>query len=512
MTNAESQESIEYKLKRLKLLEEKKKLRDELPHLYGYKSYPWTTEFLNSTNKMVLMTKGNQVGGSSAQIRKCIHWATDPYIRKEVFKKEPHEQLVFLYFMPTLKLFAREFHTKWIPQFMPRGKQRESGPYSWRADYDNKKLEYINFIEFPQANTLILCISYTGDIHGSMQALSPICIFADEEMPTNVYPEVAARLSATGGWFHMNCTPTRGEKLWDDAFNGDKFPGAHKMRVSQYDCIKFEDGSPGVHSFEKIKAFEMSLPSERDIAVRVHGRFEKLEGLVYDAFDIKVNSKPLEIDSPYYYAGIDYGSGGKGHASAIVIIAVSSDFKAARIHNFWKGNNFERTTCDDVIKKYIEMSKGLNITSAFYDWAAADLATIASRIGLSLQKANKDKKKGSATLNSLFKNCMLEVPDTEENLELIQELNKHRHDVPDRFAENHGIDALRYCIVDVPWDYSDIKISDDLLKTDDQEEDRNAKKKKLDVYSRALRDGVYFEDPDNSDLEINAYNQLYRGY
>ena len=95
------------KLERIKLLEAKEKAKLELPHLYGQKFYPWSREFFESTHPMVLMTKGNQVGGSSVQIRKMIHWATDPDIRKSVFGKDPNEQLLFLYFMPSLNLFAR---------------------------------------------------------------------------------------------------------------------------------------------------------------------------------------------------------------------------------------------------------------------------------------------------------------------------------------------------------------------------------------------------------------------
>lgn len=457
--SVDQQESIKLlKIEKLKALEAEKKRRDSLPHLYGQKFYNWSRLWFEDTTKFSLMFKGNQVGGSSVQIRKCIDWATDPVKRKELFNKDESEMLVFLYFMPSLNLFAREFHTKWVPQFMPRGEAREVGLYSWEAQYDEKKLESINFIKFKEANTLVITLSYSSDVHKAMQAMSPSAVFADEEMPAHIFGEVIARLSATKGYFNMTCTPTRGEKLWEDAYSNRKFPDAFKLQVSQYMCQFFEDGTKGVHSLEDIRRFEQTLPTQRDIDVRVHGKFSKIAGLVYQQFDREKNTKALKIDTPLYYAGVDYGSGGiTGHPSAITILAVDANFKKARVHKFWRGDN-ERTTAGDLFQKYLEMSEGLQIVRRRYDWAAADFATIAQRNGCMFEKANKNKEQGVSIINTLFKNQMLEIPNNEENEKLMQELESFKVGDKVNRAENDGCDSLRYAITDIPFDFGDLTL------------------------------------------------------
>ena len=56
----------------------------DLPHINtkkeygGIPFYAWQRSFFASTNKMVLLTAANQIGKSSIQIRKIIHWATIP--------------------------------------------------------------------------------------------------------------------------------------------------------------------------------------------------------------------------------------------------------------------------------------------------------------------------------------------------------------------------------------------------------------------------------------------------
>src|SRR4051812_44697529 len=53
------------------------KLRIGLPHLHGWKWYPWARAFFESTRKLNFLCAANQISKSSTQIRKCIDWATD---------------------------------------------------------------------------------------------------------------------------------------------------------------------------------------------------------------------------------------------------------------------------------------------------------------------------------------------------------------------------------------------------------------------------------------------------
>ena len=65
------------KQRELELLKKKLKLKDELPHLYGFPWYAWAKEYFMSRNPMCFLTAGNQLSKSSSQIRKCVDWATD---------------------------------------------------------------------------------------------------------------------------------------------------------------------------------------------------------------------------------------------------------------------------------------------------------------------------------------------------------------------------------------------------------------------------------------------------
>ena len=50
------------KLEKLKLLEEKARVVRGLPHIYGFKDYKWSREFLDSNERTILLTAANQLG------------------------------------------------------------------------------------------------------------------------------------------------------------------------------------------------------------------------------------------------------------------------------------------------------------------------------------------------------------------------------------------------------------------------------------------------------------------
>ena len=75
-----------------------KELREDLPHLYGWKFYPWSREFFESRNKMNLLCAANQIGKSSIAIRKNIEWACNKKLWPELWDTEPKQ---FWYFYPS---------------------------------------------------------------------------------------------------------------------------------------------------------------------------------------------------------------------------------------------------------------------------------------------------------------------------------------------------------------------------------------------------------------------------
>lgn len=131
------------KLKKLKLLQDKKLLRDNLPHIYGFPFYPWSGKFFRSTNKTAIVCAANQISKSSTGIRQCIEWATNTKLWPTLW---PHRQpLQFWYLYPSSYVASIEFEKKWTPEFMPREPLKNHPLYGWRADYRSKYIQAVHF-------------------------------------------------------------------------------------------------------------------------------------------------------------------------------------------------------------------------------------------------------------------------------------------------------------------------------------------------------------------------------
>ena len=96
----------------------------------------------------------------------------------------------------------------------------------------------------------------------------------------------------------------------------------------------------------------------------------------------------------------------------------------------------------------------------YYDWASADLETIASRHGLSLIKAEKNHEIGEHILNALFKTAQLIIYDNDEtdNYKLVVEIENLLKETKKQVAKDDLADALRYSITKIPW-VMDIKLN-----------------------------------------------------
>lgn len=136
--NQKSQaELVELKLAELRLLEEKDRLRSGLPFLHAWKWYPWARKFYESTNRMCLLTAGNQLSKSSTQIRKCINWATNKDLWQVLWpKRRPR---IFWYLYPSLEVAEIEFDKKWVPEFMPGESYKDDPQYGWT--FNRKKMQ-----------------------------------------------------------------------------------------------------------------------------------------------------------------------------------------------------------------------------------------------------------------------------------------------------------------------------------------------------------------------------------
>jgi len=501
-------ESLEHlKLERLK------RRKELLPHLYGFPHYKWSRKFYESTNPITILCAGNQISKSSTQIRKAINWATDKELWPKLWPSNPTPRQ-FWYLYPSKDVSTAEFETKWIPEFMPREEMKDDPVYGWEAVYVQKNIHHIKF----NSGVRIYFKHYSQDVH-KLQSGTVHSIFTDEELPIDLFDELSFRVDAVHGYFNMVFTATKGQEFWYNAIerigqSDETLVSAMKLQVSRWDCLEYEDGFehiPTPWTPEKIRQAEAKCSTQNEIDKRINGRFVMDEGLKYSSFQRNKNVVTpyfdiIQKERWYIYSAVDIGSGGKsGHPAAIVFIAVRPDFQKAAAFKGWKSPKNIDVTSPDILRQYQQMRGKLKTICAYYDWAASDFKVHANRLGESFEKAEKGHDIGEDTLNSLFKNGMLDIFEIEELEPLVWELGTLLNDTPKRIAKDDFCDALRYGVSKIPWDWTAIgeeyaeyvepkvKLSPDAQEIEDRREHHFGRQ----------------EEVDSIEDELNFYNDLY---
>lgn len=452
----DTKESI---LEQIQLQERINKMTYGLPHLHGWKFYRWAREFFESRNRMNFLCAANQISKSSTQIRKAIHWATAKELWPQLWDRPPSQ---FWYLYPSQEVVNMEFKLKWEREFLPRGEFKDDPVYGWTELKERGDTKGIRF----NSGVYIFFRTYTKDVQ-NLQTGTVDAIFCDEELPEPLYNELSMRLNATNGYFHMVFTATLGQEMWrltmeatdDEKAQGkEMFPTAAKWTVSLYECVSYEDGTPSHWTPQKIAGVRAKCSTQKEVMKRVMGRFVRLTGLKYPAYDATkhmLTPHPLPA-SWLVYEGIDIGSGGEeGHPSAIVYIAVNPNYRQARVFLGWRGDGVI-TTAGDVFVKHTEMNKENKIIPLrkAYDWASADFGNLAERGQDPFEKANKSKDMGDALINTLFKFDMLAIYETEELSKLGAELSCLLLGTDKKHAKDDFADALRYALSLIPFDFT----------------------------------------------------------
>lgn len=441
------------KLEKLKLLQAKQEQRKLLPHRNSLKFYAWQRDFLETTNRICLLTAANQIGKSSVQIIRNIEWATNkdlwPILWPDLIARGDQPRVAW-YMYPSKEVATLEWETKWRP-LMPR--DQEHPEYGWTEKYKNG---YIESITFRTGITIVFKV-YAQDAQ-KLQSATCAWISCDEELPFSLYDEIIFRISATKGYFSMVFTATLGQDEWRQAMEPkegeeERFPTAWKRSISLYDCQVFEDGTPSQWTDDEIKARIDLCGTHNEVLRRIWGRFVVSEGRVYPSFDSVAHKKDPHPVPPKWkiYVGIDSGSGGDNDPAAIVFVAVNPEYTQGRVIKAWRGDKII-TTSGDIVKKYIEMKGDLPISGVFYDYADKDLHTLASRMSIGFSRADKSRTAGINIVNSLFKNNMLYLYAHGDILKLSHELSSLMHGRKN--AMDHLCDALRYVCKKIPWDFS----------------------------------------------------------
>lgn len=453
---SELTETKAQKLARLELLEQKLALKEGLPHLYGFPWYPWAKEFFESVNATNFLVAANQISKSSTQIRKVIHWATETSLWPRLWPKR--RPSMFWYFYPTKDTLSIEFDEKWEREFLPKGKYKDDPKYGWKLERRDGVPWAIHF----NSGLSVYFKTYEQKAK-NLQSATVDAIFADEEMPEHLWDEVNLRRQATDGYFHMVFTATLGQEIWRATMEernteAEKFKDAFKLQVSMFDCLTYTDGTPGAWTPERIQRVINSCKTDAEVQRRVYGRFVVDSGLKYPSFTRKGNMKPPAGAVPRdwkIYSGTDPGGGGEGHPGAVCFVAIRPDYKYGRVFRGWRGEG-ELTTAGDVLMKYRALRGNLTVTGPYYDWQAKDFATIAGREGEAFFPAEKSHEIGEQILNVLFKNRMLDIDDVPELEPLAHEFTTLKNSTPKNRAKDDFIDALRYAVTLIPWDWTAI--------------------------------------------------------
>lgn len=494
--------------KELRRLEELEK-KEGLPHLHGFKWYEWAWKFYTSSNRFNFLCAANQISKSSTQIRKAIHWATDKSLWEGLWPGRVPTQFWYLY--PSRAVATIEFYEKWEVEFLPRGLMKKDPVYGWEAEFKQKEIYALHF----NSGVSIYFKAYEQDPQ-NLQTGTVYAIFCDEELPFPLLGELRSRLNATNGYFHMVFTATLGQDEWRRTIepsneSEELFRGALKLQVSMYDCLEYRDGGKSFWTLARIKEIELECATEAEVQKRVFGRFVLTKGRRCPAFSRAKNVVPFERPPLNWtiYTGTDVGSGGENnHPAAIALVAVRPDHKFGIVFRGWRGDGVN-TASNDILKKHTELltyeipnQNGEMIPRQYtpilqsYDWQARDFFLVSSAAGVTFTPANKRRDAGDNLLNTLFKLGMLAIADGDPELaKLVVEILSLKTDEPKTRAADDLYDAMRYCVMPIPWDFQGV--AGEILKLEEEPtDDRSEAQKAFDD-----RRGRVPEDDESSDVE-----------
>lgn len=444
------------KLRKLELLERKKRMQVGLPHLYGNKLYRWQREFYDSTNKEIFVCSANQIGKSSIQIKKIIRLATDPSLWKKFWPHRTPNQFWYLY--PSSYVATVEFEKKWMSEFLPRYEYKDDPVFGWKEEYNGKWIQAIHF----NSGISLYFKTYTQNPQ-DLQTGTVDYMGFDEELLEILVPELQARLFASNGYLSGVFTPTLGQEFWRETIEvrgyRERFPNALKLQVSMYDCLLYEDGTPSFWSKERIDKIKSGCKSEAEVQRRIYGKFVLDEGLKYPGFTQDNVIEPKKIPEDWViYIGVDAGSGGKkNHPAAVTFTAMRPDMKLGYVFH---GKRFddEVTTASDVIHWVREEKRSLKnaVNGIFFDYSSFDMGELSARMGEGWQRAEKSHLIGEQILNVGFKNEMLFIFNTEALQPLILEFKSLKIETPKNMAHDDAIDSCRYSVSRIPWCWEDV--------------------------------------------------------
>lgn len=279
-------------------------------------------------------------------------------------------------------------------------------------------------------------------------------VWLDEEAPADVMAEARARLTAPNAKLILTMTPLLGitnvyKEFVEDNINyrGYVFGSTYENQAHLNDLY--------LSTLENMTEMEQQQ--------RIHGRFTRLEGLVYSSFDREQNlvdhywpDKKTHI----FYGGMDFGA---DHPTAFIICAIDVD------GNIYVFNEYKER--DKGIEEHAlgwwNISRNYDVKTVFRDPSAKQMAIEfrslkEARLRVNTKGGVNDRATGISLINTLFKTNKLFV--SKNCTELIYELEHHQYkknkivgkDADVKKVLDDVCDALRYCVASV-WKKKAVK-------------------------------------------------------
>ena len=253
-------------------------------------------DYINSTEKEVFFSGGNQIGKSAASCAMLVFHLTGNYpewYTGRRFENPPRVMIIGETFNTARDLLIRKII----------GSDHEEGAIQKDLIFDVQKLAYGNVGAFDIAHVTkrpshVIVASYASG-RKRVQGHSLDLVVIDEEPPVDVYDELSARTNATGGIVRISATPLSG---FTELFTGFESDQTGTKDIIYY---KVEDA---MHMDEEVRNTLINKYKEHPQGdARLNGRPCLWHGAVFNMPQHEViwNGEPPDETEPHYIIGID---------------------------------------------------------------------------------------------------------------------------------------------------------------------------------------------------------------
>lgn len=286
-------------------------------------------DYINSTEREVFFSGGNQIGKSAASCGMLVFHLTGMYpdwYTGRRFEQPPRVMVIGETFNTARDLLIKKII----------GNDHEEGAIDRGLIFDVQKLAYGNVGAFDIAHvskrpTHVIVASYASG-RRRVQGHSLDLVVIDEEPPMDVYDELSARTNATGGFVRISATPLSGFTELFTSFETDK---TGEKNIIYY---KVEEA---LHMPDEVRTGLINKYKEHPQGdARLNGRPCLWSGAVFNMPQHEViwNGEPPDESEPKYIIGIDiphttgvFGAVKIAHYAHADVAVVEEEIKASNV-------------------------------------------------------------------------------------------------------------------------------------------------------------------------------------